>query len=159
MTKDPYRYFRVEARELLDGLTAGVLELERAPAAPERIARLLRLAHTLKGAARVVKQPAIAELAHATESLLTGYRGATEPLPREQASELLRLIDEMTSLLKALDAVGASEARSPARAVDEPFEAVRVDVQEMDALLRRRAPSGSGPAAHGAARSALRRQR
>ncbi len=29
MASDPYKYFRVEARELLDGLTEGVLELEK----------------------------------------------------------------------------------------------------------------------------------
>ena len=37
MTKDPYRYFRVEARELLDGLTEGILLLEKGPA-PEMTA-------------------------------------------------------------------------------------------------------------------------
>jgi two-component system chemotaxis sensor kinase CheA len=56
MAKDPYRYFRVEARDLLEGLTAGILQLEKGTAAPDVVGRLLRLAHTLKGAARVVKQ-------------------------------------------------------------------------------------------------------
>jgi two-component system, chemotaxis family, sensor kinase CheA len=54
MKRDPYRYFRIEARELLEGLSQGVLQLERGPASPELVARLLRLAHTLKGASRVV---------------------------------------------------------------------------------------------------------
>jgi len=29
MAKDPYKYFRVEARELLDGLSQGILQLEK----------------------------------------------------------------------------------------------------------------------------------
>ena len=73
MAKDPYQYFRVEARELLDGLTQGILQLEKGASAPpsEGVARLLRLAHTLKGAARVVMQPRIAERAHTGEGILT----------------------------------------------------------------------------------------
>ena len=34
MTPDPYQYFRVEARELVDQLGQGVLELEKAGPAP-----------------------------------------------------------------------------------------------------------------------------
>ena len=33
MAKDPYQYYRVEARELLDGLGRGVLEIEKSGAA------------------------------------------------------------------------------------------------------------------------------
>ena len=81
MAQDPYQYFRVEARELLDGLTQGILQLEKGPSTPpsEGVARLLRLAHTLKGAARVVKQPRIAERAHTVEGILTTHREAELP--------------------------------------------------------------------------------
>jgi two-component system chemotaxis sensor kinase CheA len=54
MTKDPYRYFRIEAQELVEGLGQGLLELEKG-ADPELVRRLLRHAHTFKGAARVVR--------------------------------------------------------------------------------------------------------
>ena len=70
---DPYRYFRIEARELLEGLGHGVLQLEEG-ATPDVTQKLLRLAHTLKGAARVVKQPRIAEQAHAIEDALAPLR-------------------------------------------------------------------------------------
>jgi len=59
---DPYRYFRVEAAEILEQLQKGLLELERGAPATDTIPMLLRLAHTLKGAARVVKQKGIADL-------------------------------------------------------------------------------------------------
>ena len=59
MASDRYKFFRVEARELLDGLTKGVLELEKGAAVKEQVALLLRLAHTLKGTSRVVKQIAM----------------------------------------------------------------------------------------------------
>src|SRR5687768_3257578 len=51
MARDPYKYFRVEAHELLEQLGQGALELEKGAPAPDAVARLLRLAHTLKGAA------------------------------------------------------------------------------------------------------------
>ena len=69
MAKDPYHYFRIEARELLDGLAQGVLALEKGDTGRGLLDRLLRFAHTLKGAARVVKQGEVAELAHAMEGL------------------------------------------------------------------------------------------
>ena len=88
MARDPYRYFRVEARELIEGLTQGVLELEKGSTAPDLVRRLLRLAHTLKGAARVVKQSSIADLAHTAEGLLTSHRDGAATLSGERASEL-----------------------------------------------------------------------
>jgi two-component system chemotaxis sensor kinase CheA len=64
MPKDAYKYFRIEARELLDELGQGVLALERGASARDGVPPLLRLAHTLKGAARVVRQAGIADAAH-----------------------------------------------------------------------------------------------
>jgi len=138
MAKNPYKYFRVEARELLDGLAQGILQLEKGdPAGPEVVARLLRLAHTLKGAARVVKQPGIAELAHTVEGILTSHREAGQPLSKDQGSELLRLLDEMTSRLSALEPASDVAAAGPAHPpAEEPIETLRVEIREMDSLLR-----------------------
>src|SRR5665811_1219982 len=87
---------------------------DRDTPAPEVMGRLLRLAHTLKGAARVVKQPGIAELAHSVEGILTTHREAGQPLSKEQGSEMLGLLDEIGSRLSALDpASGAAAAGSP----------------------------------------------
>lgn len=100
--KDPYRYFRVEAHDLIGSLGAGVLQLERAGSA-ELVERLMRMAHTLKGAARVVRQTRISEVAHAFEDLLHPYRGSERPLEPALATPLLALVDEATSLLAAID--------------------------------------------------------
>jgi two-component system chemotaxis sensor kinase CheA len=137
MAKDPYKYFRVEAREILDALAKGILQLENGVATPDLVARQLRLAHTLKGAARVVKQPGIAELAHTVEGILTSHREAGKPLPQEQGSELLRLLDEITSHLATLDATSDVTATRQTRPSDEePLETLRVEMSEMDSLLR-----------------------
>lgn len=136
MAKDPYKYFRVEARELLDGLSQGILQLEKSAPEPEVVARLLRFAHTLKGAARVVKQPAIAELAHTAEGILTSHRDAGRPLSKEEGSALLRLLDDIVARLSALEPAAAAAAPPARPAPDEPLETLRVEIREMDSLLR-----------------------
>ncbi len=131
MEPDPYRYFRVEARELQDQLGRGILELERS-APPDVVPRLLRLAHTLKGAARVVKQREIADFAHAIEDALEPLRKAGGPASRERIDEVLAHLDAIGELLARLAPPPARRGESP---VQEPARAIRADVAEMDALL------------------------
>ena len=69
-----YQYFKIEAREIVADLSRDILGLEKEGADADLMLRLLRQAHTLKGAARVVRLPRIAEIAHAMEDSLTPYR-------------------------------------------------------------------------------------
>jgi two-component system, chemotaxis family, sensor kinase CheA len=133
---DPYKYFRVEARELVEQLGQGMLELEKGTSA-ELVARLLRLAHTLKGAARVVKAREIAEHAHALEDGLAPLRDGQGAVSRDQVDSALALIDAMGKRLAELGQPPPAEAGpAPARpAVEEHPRTVRADVEEMDALL------------------------
>src|SRR5688572_25450752 len=94
--RDPLRYFRIEARDLVDQISAGVLDLDQQPG-PDLVARLLRIAHTLKGAARVVKQQEIADRAHEFEEVLVPHRTEGAPLPADEMRELLRLNDEIAA--------------------------------------------------------------
>jgi two-component system chemotaxis sensor kinase CheA len=114
VSPDPLRYFRVEARELVDQISAGVLDLDQRPG-PELVARLLRFAHTLKGAARVVRQQDIADRAHAFEEVLVPHRAGVSPLPADEIRQLLTLNDEIDVRVAAL---GPGES-APA-AVDVP---------------------------------------
>lgn len=144
MSKDPYRYFRVEARELLDEMSRAVLDLEKGEPTSNGVSKLLRLAHTLKGAARVVRQPGIADQAHAIEDTLTPWREAVEAVPREALNQLLSGLDQIEGHLAALatatDAVApdlsmAAGARKPGLGVDEAWRTVRSDSGELSAVL------------------------
>lgn len=99
---DPLKYFRVEAREILEQLERGLLELERGQSPAESVARLLRQAHTLKGAARVVKQLEIATLAHRLEDLLLPLRDAPRAPSTEEQTSLLGVLDEVRQRTLAL---------------------------------------------------------
>src|SRR4051794_7102652 len=114
MARDPYRYFRVEARELHESLGAGVLELERGADPGAAVARLLRVAHTLKGAARVVKHRELADLAHAVEDALEPVRDGAAPVTPERVAALLALVDEVAARVGAMDPVpDAAPAGAP----------------------------------------------
>jgi two-component system chemotaxis sensor kinase CheA len=142
MAQDRYKYFRIEARELVDELGKGVLGLEKAGDAREHVPRLLRLAHTLKGAARVVKQAEIADGAHAVEDVLTQFRESGVALPRESIDALLALLDQIGARLKTIDG-GAPQKVEPAApnsapklpAASDTIETVRTGIADVEAVL------------------------
>lgn len=136
MAADPYRYFRVEARELLQGLNQGVLDLEKGPAGVDLVNRLLRQAHTLKGASRIVKQSAIGDMAHGIEDALAPYRDGGARVPRELIDAALGFLDRIAVAVKELDAPYEAQGDAPAqRVLDDLTESVRVDLGEVDELL------------------------
>ncbi len=144
MPADPYRYFRIEGRELLDQLSAGVLALESSDAADAAaVARLLRLAHTLKGAARVVRQAEIADLTHGVEGLLAPLRDGGVPLERSVADQVLAALDRIGALLGQLphpDAAPPAQAAAPHSDtvhadMPPPPRLARADLVEVDTLL------------------------
>jgi two-component system chemotaxis sensor kinase CheA len=111
---DPYRYFRIEAHELVEQLQRGVLDLEKGASAAECVPKLLRLAHTLKGAARVVKQREIADFSHAIEDTLVPARDSSQPLTPAALSGLLELIDAIRARLGTLGENSPPAAAPPA---------------------------------------------
>jgi two-component system, chemotaxis family, sensor kinase CheA len=139
---DPYKYFRIEAREILDGLTRGLLDLEKQGGEGEElIGQCFRLAHTLKGAARVVKQLKIAEVAHAIEDALAPYRETGEPISPEYVTELLKLLEiirEEVALIEAPTEPARTRTARPREGAitgGEQFETLRIEITEMDEIL------------------------
>ena len=136
MAHDPYKYFRVEARELVETLGQGLLEMEKGPPSAGLIPRLLRMAHTLKGAARVVRLPDIAEMAHAIEEALAPLRESTQPVQPQQVDIVLKLVDSIGACVGQLaPAAGAESPAQPRPLSGEPLQTVRTDIAEMDFLL------------------------
>jgi two-component system chemotaxis sensor kinase CheA len=107
---------------------------------------LLRFAHTLKGAARVVKQPEIADRAHAFEEVLVPHRTGDGPLPADEMRELLRLNDEIEARVAALEPGAPAKAvpeqaplpadpSTPPAAVAEAVPVARAATSDVDELL------------------------
>ncbi len=111
---DPYKYFRVEAAELVELLGQAALAIDHGAAISGGVAALLRHAHTLKGAARVVRQLLIADRAHAIEDLLAPHRSSAEPIPVGDGARLLAELDAIAAMLAKLGTGASPPLAAPA---------------------------------------------
>jgi two-component system chemotaxis sensor kinase CheA len=136
MPQDPYKYFRPEARDIVDQFAKGILDLEKGASDAAAVRQLLRLAHTLKGAARVVKQSEIADRAHAIEDALSPFRDSAVGIAREQIDTILEHLDEIGSRIVTLASAGSAERPVQSRPESaESARSVRTDIAEVDAVL------------------------
>ena len=95
--------FRVEVENQTSLLTNGLLELERAPAAREPLETLMRAAHSMKGAARIVNLPAVAKIAHAMEDCFVAAQQTRLTLDQPRIDALLRGVDLLGQLSRRTD--------------------------------------------------------
>lgn len=107
--------FGLEAESQAEVLTAGLLELERSPAAPAALERCMRAAHSLKGAARVVDLGAGVTVAHVMEDAFVAAQQGRLRLDAPIIDAMLRGVDLLLSLART-DEATASGAEADARA-------------------------------------------
>ena len=74
---DELQIFLAEADEHLQMLDEGLVRLERESGDPELLQAIFRAAHTLKGSAGVIGHKRMADLTHAMETVLDGFRKGT----------------------------------------------------------------------------------
>jgi two-component system chemotaxis sensor kinase CheA len=98
--------FIAETRDMLQALSEEVVAWEAAPADRERLDRIFRFVHTVKGNCGFFDLPRIEALSHAAEDVLAevraGRRGADKPL----VSAVLAVLDRIGLLIEALDSGG-----------------------------------------------------
>ena len=85
--------FRVEAEGQIALLTRHLLDLERGPAGPEVLEAMMRAAHSLKGAARIVDLGATAALAHTLEECFVAAQNGALALSSVDIDLLLLAVD------------------------------------------------------------------
>ena len=90
--------FRVESENQTALLTSGLLALERAPAAPEQLEALMRAAHSLKGAARIVNLLPAVHIAHAMEDCFVAAQQGRLTLGQGHIDALLRGADWLAAV-------------------------------------------------------------
>ena len=90
--------FRVECEQHGAVLSQGLLELEQDPASPERLEPLMRAAHSIKGAARLVGVELVVKLAHAMEDDFVAAQKGEIILEPDQIDVLLKGVDTMNAL-------------------------------------------------------------
>lgn len=125
--------FLEEMDELLAVLEEDLLKLEKETGNPALIAEIFRAAHTLKGSAGTIGFPALAQLAHAMESVFDGVRKGNLPVTA-------RLIDVF---LKCMDALGRARGEIQDQGtVASTFDPLLADLER----IRDPQPPGDAPA-------------
>jgi len=99
--------FRLEAESQTSTLSAGVLAIEELERSPTTVESMMRAAHSLKGAARIVGLDAAVRVAHALEDVFVAAGKGQFRVRPEHADLLLAAIDFLASIAKADDALAA----------------------------------------------------
>jgi two-component system, chemotaxis family, sensor histidine kinase and response regulator WspE len=95
--------FQREAESQASIITEGLLELERNPDATHQLESLMRAAHSLKGAARIVNQASAVSLAHALEDCFVAAQHGKIQLRQEEIDLLFQGVDLLLELSKPQD--------------------------------------------------------
>jgi two-component system, chemotaxis family, sensor histidine kinase and response regulator WspE len=128
--------FRGEVESQTAGLTNALLALEREGSAPKLLEELMRGAHSLKGAARLVGYDAAVQVAHVMEECFVSAQKGDRTLGAAQIDVLLGGVD----LLQTLAQLPEGE---PAPAADEQ---VRKFLARLNDVLSAKEPPAAEPA-------------
>lgn len=131
--------FRVEADQQGKLLNEGLLDLEQDPRSPERLEPLMRAAHSIKGAARLVGLQAVVNLAHVMEDVFVAAQKGSLVLGADQIDVLLRGVDTISEIARGERNVNEWLVENQVR-YDELIANLR-------AILEGKAPITSTPAA------------
>jgi two-component system, chemotaxis family, sensor histidine kinase and response regulator WspE len=93
--------FREETRSLCETLSSGLVELESSAGDPRKIEPLMRAAHSIKGAARIVDCEPAVDVAHVMEELLVMAQKGKRLLNANDIDLLLKGVDLLGELVTA----------------------------------------------------------
>jgi two-component system sensor histidine kinase and response regulator WspE len=130
-TADPrlLALFATEVAEKCAVMDRVLLQLEQQPERLELIAQLMRAAHSIKGAARAVRNEAAVSLAHALEDRLSSAQRNPPPIQLALVDLALRTVDQLRAL-------GHDRSAASLAAADELKSRLRVDTAEVVASVQ-----------------------
>ncbi|HVU88076.1 MAG TPA: hybrid sensor histidine kinase/response regulator [Pirellulales bacterium] len=99
-----FELFQEEARAHTVALSQGLLELETDAANPRRIEPLMRAAHSIKGASRIVGIDLAVKLAHVMEDVFVAAQDGNITITAADIDQLLRGTDLLAELATATEA-------------------------------------------------------
>ena len=98
--------FRLEAESQTEMLSAGILSIEQQECSPRTIESLMRAAHSLKGAARIVNLDPAVRVAHALEDVFIAAGEGRIAVTASDTDLLLASVDFLSGIAVAEDAGG-----------------------------------------------------
>lgn len=108
---DVIKEFLVESNEGLDRLDQDLVALEQDPNDRERLARVFRVIHTVKGTCGFFGFSTLESVTHAGESVLSKLRDGALALDTEIASALMALVDAVRAMLGEIERTGKDGGR------------------------------------------------
>jgi two-component system chemotaxis sensor kinase CheA len=139
------RLFAMEARQRLDRMGELLLTLEGDVANQETVAALFREAHTLKGAAAMVGETKVRDVAHGMEDALQQIRSGAAVATSAVVDSLLGSVDVIRAMLDGAPTTAVSAAQAQAQASTAAGDVVQVSLERLDELVR---TAGESAAAH-----------
>jgi two-component system chemotaxis sensor kinase CheA len=104
MSSDPTDTFRQEARELLEQLEQGLLDLEANPADADLVNSVFRALHTIKGSGAMFGFTDVAAFVHEFETAFDKVRKGLSPITPELVAVALDAKDHVHHLIETPDA-------------------------------------------------------
>ena len=125
--------FREEVRAHVATLSQGLVDLENGPATPQKIEPLMRAAHSIKGAARIVNIDQAVQLAHVMEDALVAAQEGRTRINPDDVDALLRGTDVLAGLSQVGEADMANWSSAQAAEIASLKERFRVMAQGQSA--------------------------
>ncbi|MBX3381422.1 MAG: hybrid sensor histidine kinase/response regulator [Phycisphaeraceae bacterium] len=110
--------FKLEAESHCAALTEGLLALEKSPGDTSAVEPLMRAAHSVKGAARIVGLDVVVTLAHVMEECFLAAKSGKEALSAGRVDQLLRAVDVLAELRSISESELAAWTASQAGRID-----------------------------------------
>ena len=127
--------FLAESYENVDQLDRALVELEKDPTAPDKLAGVFRTVHSIRGTNSFFGFSTLGELTRSGESLLSRLRDGTLFLGSDVISGLLEMVDAIRLLLANIESTGGEG--------DEQYTAL---IERLTSLRVKATPPGDGPA-------------
>jgi two-component system sensor histidine kinase and response regulator WspE len=121
--------FREEVRAHAATLNRGLIDLEKAPGSPQKVEPLMRAAHSIKGAARIVNIDSAVQLAHVMEDAFVAAQEGRIRIRPADIDVLLRGADVLVGLATLAEKDVAAWSASRATEIAELKDRLRAMVQ------------------------------
>ncbi|MGE0546363.1 MAG: response regulator [Kofleriaceae bacterium] len=142
--------FRAEAQDALDEVTRRVLAAGSGRPSNDALTEMMRVTHTLKGAAGTVGLVAMVDLSHRLEGALAAFRADRSPWTATTGDQLVEIADRLRSYLENPDDAAAHTSEDQLR---EQIDAIAHPGRQRPSLTPSQfetelAPASSEPATH-----------
>ena len=98
--KEILNIYKIESEEIIQGFNDGFLELEKNPTDKSPLKKLFQLAHSLKGASRMIGFNSVQDIAHKIEDILSYWKKEDAEINVESFQVLYEVCDFLGVLIE-----------------------------------------------------------